>query len=177
MIYKKWGTRPSSVRSKRTWPGYASFVWVAVFILFHIYWAFGGRFGLGDASNPIPPLPTNLSEWIYFYIVIIMFAAGTIAPLATVQSWGRFIPRRIIYIACCIGCVVLILRGGAGFVDDFFRTTDLLPNGITGLTYEQIYGDKHISTYTLWSSRAMDGNFFLGGILYGLAAWFYHSRI
>ena len=51
MIYKKWSTETSSVRSKRTWPGYASFVWVTVFILFHIYWAFGGRFGLGGVSE------------------------------------------------------------------------------------------------------------------------------
>jgi hypothetical protein len=162
------------VRSKRTWSGYAAFVWVTVFILFHIYWAFGGRFGFGDQSNPIPPLPTSLSGWIEFYIIIIMFVAGTIVPLALVQSWGRIIPRRLILIACWIGCVVLILRGGAGFVDDFFRSTGLLPNGLTGLTNEQITGDAYISTYTLWSGRAMDGYFFLGGILYGLAA--YHSR-
>ncbi|WP_373558030.1 DUF3995 domain-containing protein [Paenibacillus sp. XY044] len=146
-------------------------------MLFHIYWAFGGRFGLGDASSPIPPLPTSLSEWIYFYVVIIMFAAGTIVPLATIRSWRRYFTRLMIVIACWIGCVVLILRGGAGFVDDFFRSTGLLPNGITGLTYEQTYGDEHISTYTLWSSRAMDGYFILGGVLYGLTAWFYQSRI
>ncbi|WP_274652858.1 DUF3995 domain-containing protein [Paenibacillus humicola] len=170
MLYGKWEAEKSSVWSKRTWPGYASFVWVIVFLLFHIYWALGGRFGLGNASSPLPPLPTSLSAWIYFYIVIMMFAVGTIVPIAMVQAWGRYIPRRILFMACWMGCTVLILRGGAGMVDDFFRSTGILPNGITGMTYEQIFGDEHISTYTLWSSRAIDGYFFLGGIFYGLAA-------
>jgi hypothetical protein len=165
------------MRSQRTWAGYASFVWVTVFILFHVYWAYGGQFGLGDASDSIPPLPTSSSDWIYFCIIMIMFVAGTIIPLAMVQSWGRFIPRWIILTACWIGCAVLILRGGAGFVDDLFRSTGIMPNGLSGLTYEQMTGDENITAYTLWSSRAMDGYFFLGGILYGLAAWFYQSKV
>ncbi|MGP7818821.1 DUF3995 domain-containing protein [Niallia sp. 01092] len=165
MILKKQGTREIfDERSKRVvWAGYASFIWVTVFILFHIYWYYGGRFGLGDASDSIPPPPTTLSQWIYFYIVIIMFIAGTIVPLATIQFWGRFIPRKIILIACWLGCVILVLRGLAGMVDDLSRSLGLLPTGLTGLTYEQTTGDEHITTYTLWSSRAIDDISFWAG--------------
>jgi hypothetical protein len=178
MILSKQGTTMPIVRSKRTaWAGYASFIWVAVFILFHIYWYYGGRFGLGDASASIPPPPTTLSQWIYFYLVIIMFIGGTIVPLTTVQSWGKLIPREFILIACWLGCMVLVLRGLAGFVDELSRVTGLLPTGLTGLTYEQTTGDAQRTAYTTWSSRAIDGYFFVGGILYGYTAWFFQQKV
>ncbi|WP_236031895.1 hypothetical protein [Ktedonospora formicarum] len=49
------------------------------------------------------------------------------------------------------------------------------------MTYAQITGDSQITAYTLWSGRAIDAYFLLGGILYGFAAWYYqyqfHGRI
>lgn len=162
------------VKEQSVWAGYAAFLWVAVFIAFHIYWAYGGRLGFGDASQPLPPAPTNSVAWIYACVVYALFIGGTLAPLALVQAWGRVLPGWFLLSACWFGSAILTLRALASYLDDLIRFTGLLPNGITGLTYEQIFGTDHVTAYMLWSSAAIDAYFLLGGILYGLAAW--HNR-
>jgi hypothetical protein len=162
------------VKANGVWAGYAAFLWVAVFIAFHIYWAYGGRLGFGDASQPLPPAPTNGVAWIYACVVYALFIGGTLVPLALVQAWGRVLPGWFLLSACWFGSAILTLRALASYVDDLIRLTGLLPNGITGLTYEQIFGTNHVTAYMLWSSAAIDAYFLLGGILYGLAAW--HNR-
>ena len=164
----------SSAQVHRVWAAYAAFIWVVVFIVFHIYWAYGGHLGFGDAHHPLPPLPTNGVEWTYTCIVSALFIGGTLVPLAIAQTWGRFIPSWLLLPACWFGFVILTLRALASYVDDLVRFTDLLPNGITGLTYAQIFGDNHVTTFMLWSSAAIDAYFLLGGVLYGLTAW--HNR-
>jgi hypothetical protein len=42
---------------------------------------------------------------------------------------------------------------------------------LSGLTYEQLLGTAEPSAYTLWSARAIDVYFFLGGVLYATTAW------
>lgn len=174
--YKKRLSDRSPVRTRGAWAGYAAFAWVVVFIAFHVYWAYGGRLGFGDAPHPIPSTPTNLSGWIYACIVYAMFLVGTLTPLAIVQAWGRIVPGWLLLSVCWFGSAILTLRALASYVDDLVRLTGLLPNGITGMTYAQIYGSNHVTAYTLWSSAAIDAYFLLGGILYGLAAWYYRHH-
>lgn len=158
----------------RVWTAYAAFLWVVVFIAFHIYWAYGGRLGFAGASHPLPPAPTNGVEWIYACVVYALFVGGTLVPLVMVQAWGRVIPGWLLLPACWFGSAILTLRALASYVDDLVRFTGLLPNGIAGLTYAQIFGDDHVTAYMLWSSAAIDAYFLLGGVLYGLTAW--HNR-
>lgn len=141
-----------------------------------MYWAFGGRVGLGDASSLLPPFPQSVEAWLFAIIVMGMFVGGIAVPLAMVHSWWRVLPRWMVLAACWIGSIMLVVRAIASFVDDFFRSTGILPNGITGLTDAQITGDSHITAYTLWSGRAIDVYFLLGGILYGVAAWYYWQQ-
>ncbi|MGB0096654.1 MAG: hypothetical protein WBP81_29455 [Solirubrobacteraceae bacterium] len=50
-----------------------------------------------------------------------------------------------------LGCAVLVVRGGAGLIDDLTRTVGLLPNGITGLSHKQTMGAAYYrSTSALW---------------------------
>jgi hypothetical protein len=147
----------------------AAFVWVVVFIAFHIYWAFGGTFGFGNATDAVPHANT-LAKWIFAAVVDIMFFVGTIVPLALYQDWGTRIPTWILAWCSWIGAVILLLRGFSGWVDTFLRGTGLAHNGLTGLTYEQELGIAHPSAYTLWSTSAIDTYFVLGGILFLWAA-------
>lgn len=166
----------SSKKEQTIWAGYASLAWVVVFIAFHVYWAYGGRFGLGDAPALIPPFPQNVAGWLFFLVVIAMFLGGILVPLAMVHAWGYKLPRWVVLSTCWIGSITLMVRACASFVDDFTRTTGLLQNGITGMTYAQTTGASQITANTLWSGRAIDAYFLLGGILYGLAAWYYHKQ-
>jgi hypothetical protein len=110
--------------------------------------------------------------WIFNLVVIAMFTAGLVVPLALVRPWGRKVPRRILLVLAWLGCAVLAARGGAGIVDSLVRVTGVLPRGLTGLSYEQTLGQAHPSSYTLWSGAAIDAYFLIGGILFGVAtAW------
>lgn len=152
---------------------YTVWAWVVVFTTFHVYWYLGGRFGLGDAPNLLPEVsldPFTVAVWA-------MFATGLVLPLAITQRWGRRIPRGLLLAGLWTGCAVLILRGLAGVVDDLLRTSGLAANGITGLTYEQVTGSANPSANTMWSGRAIDWYFTLGGLLFGAAALTYrHTR-
>jgi hypothetical protein len=74
--------------------------------------------------------------------------------------------RRAASVVIRVGCVALVLRGGAGIVDDLTRATGLLSNGITGLSTKQTTGMAHLT----WSGWAIDAYFFAGGLLFGLLA-------
>jgi hypothetical protein len=68
------------------------------------------------------------------------------------------------------GCAVLLLRGLAGVADELLRVTGVAPGGLTGLSREQVTGFAEPSEGVLWTGRAIDGYFTLGGLLFGAAA-------
>jgi Protein of unknown function (DUF3995) len=154
--------------------GRVTFVWVVVFIAFHIYWAFGGKFGFGDATKT-QPKPDTLAKVIFSVVVFGMFAIGTVVPLALYQEWGRRVPAWMLACCCWIGAGLLVVRGFSGVLDTSLRGTGLAHRGLTGLTYEQELGVAHPSAYTLWSGTAIDLYFTLGGILFLVAA-VHHRR-
>jgi hypothetical protein len=149
--------------------GRAAFVWVVVFAAFHVYWAFGGKFGFGDAAATVPK-ERNAATWIFTIVVVGMFVVGTIIPLALYREFGNRIPVRILAWCCWIGGVLLALRGFSGLIDTSLRGTGLVRNGLTGLTYEQELGVAHPSAYTLWSGSTIDLYFAVGGVLFLMAA-------
>ena len=162
---------------RSSWTAYAAFAWTLLFILFHVYWFAGGRFGLGDAPNPIPGPPSSVIGWIFDVVTTAMFVAGLAVPLALVRPWGRDVPRWILLTLTWLGFGVLAVRGAAGIVDDLLRATSVLPGGLTGLSNEQLLGQAHPSAYILWSSSATDAYFLLGGILFALAASTFKSAL
>ena len=107
-------------------------------------------------------------------VVAALFIAGVIATLASVSHWGRLIPHRLLLAALWTGSAILALRGAAGVIDEPLRVTELSPTGLMGLTREQVTGSAHPSTNVLWSGRAIDAFFALGGVLFGLAARAHH---
>jgi hypothetical protein len=151
--------------------GYAAWTWVMAFIAIHFYWYLGGRIG---HPNPLPNASRNVFTVVFTVVVIALFVAGTVVPLASVRPWGHVMPRWMLLSALWAGCAILLLRGGAGVVDELLRVTGLSSTGLTGLTREEVTGLTDPSAAVLWSGRAIDAYFLLGGILFGFAARAYH---
>ena len=67
---------------------------------------------------------------------------------------------------------LLLLRGGAGIIDDLTRATGLLPNGLTGLSTKETTGTAALR----WSGWAIDAYFLAGGIIFGFLAVHYRAQ-
>jgi hypothetical protein len=146
---------------------YAALAWVVVFFAFHIYWYLGGSFA---TPGELPDLiHHSLVGWILEVLVDAAWPLGAWVCLAIARGWPQARMRRAAWIVVWVGCVVLVLRGGAGILDDLARATGLLPNGITGLSTKQTTGMAHLT----WSGWGIDAYFFAGGLLFGLLAYRY----
>lgn len=149
---------------------YAALAWVVVFFAFHIYWYLGGSFA---SPGELPGLiHHSLVGWIVEVLVDAAWPLGAWVCLAIARGWPRGRMRRAASIVVWVGCVVLVLRGSAGILDDLTRATGLLPNGITGLSTEQTTGLAHLT----WSGWAIDAYFLAGGLLFGLLAYRYRPH-
>lgn len=151
--------------------GKRAFVWVVVFEVFHVYWAFGGKIGFGDApDSSMVPGVHNLASLIFAIVTGGMFVVGTIVPPALYRDWGRRIPAWMLAWSCWIAAGLLLLRGVSAWIDTALRGTGLVRNGLTGLTYQQEMGLAHPNLYTLCSTSAIDTYFTAGGVLFLMAA-------
>jgi hypothetical protein len=150
---------------------YLTFAWVIVFDAFHVYWALGGRFGFGDQTDPLPSSDTTGGR-IFGAAVLVLFILGTVLPLALGWEWSRWIPLWVLLTMAWVAAGLLVLRAVLAFIDDAMRTLFGSTTGVSGLTYEQLLGTATPSAYTLWSARAIDTYFLLGGLLYAATAWF-----
>ena len=148
----------------------AAFVWTLAFIACHVYWFMGGRVGFGDQANPIPPAPSSVGSWIFTVVTGGMFVAGLAVPSALAWSWGRRLPRRLLVGLMWAGGVVLLARGGAGWVDDAVRFSGLYDGGLTGLSTKDVLDSAQPTTYTKLSTISIDSIFFIGGLLFAYAA-------
>ena len=128
---------------------YAALSWVVVFFAFHVYWYLGGSFGL---VGELPDLvPDSVAHWIFEVLGLVAWPLGAWVCLAIARGWPRGRMRRAALIIVWLGCAVLVVRGGAGLIDDLTRTVGLLPNGITGLSHKQTMGAAYYrSTSALW---------------------------
>src|SRR6266536_4380665 len=100
-------------------------VWTLAFIALHVYWFMGGRVGFGDQTDPLPGWPSSVGGWIFSVVVDGMWIAGLVVPSALAWPWGRRLPHRLLVRLMWVGAIVLLARGGAGFVDDALRFSGL----------------------------------------------------
>jgi hypothetical protein len=142
---------------------YLALGWVVLFFAFHVYWYLGGSF---VSPGELPGAPHSLVGWIFNVLVVVAFPLGALVCLAIARGWPR---GRLAVAAATIawlGCALLLLRGGAGVLDDLTRATGLLPNGITGLSVKEATGTANPSTYAQLSGWAIDAYFLGGGIIF-----------
>ncbi|KAF4409158.1 DUF3995 domain-containing protein [Streptomyces lycii] len=148
----------------------AAAVWAAVFGAFHVHWALGGTAGLGEGVAL-----DGLSGGMLVYDLVVaglcFLGAWTAAALGrTGRPYDGALSRRLLLTAAWAAAVLLVARGGAGVADDLLRTTGALTHGLSGMTVEEVYGEPRPSAVTLWSMRAVDAYFLLGGLLFARAA-------
>jgi hypothetical protein len=148
---------------------------VVLFFAFHIYWYLGGSFASPGTLPPMSPRTNHLESaagmhafvaWTINTIVDAAWPLGALVCLVVARGWsrGRLVPA--VQGLVWVGCVLLVVRGGAGLVDDVARSTGLLTNGITGLSLQATTGHAHLR----WSDWAIDSWFLFGGIIFsGLA--------
>ena len=146
---------------------YAAFAWVMAFLAWHVVWA---ATGLAIPSTAQHHGSARVLMWVSTVVVLVMVAVGTVLPLALAQAWGGRIPRPVLVSAAWTGCVLLGARGLMGVADDVVRATGILPNGLTGLTMEQVSGTAHPSAWELFAGGITDLLFTCGGLAFGLAA-------
>ena len=153
---------------------YAALTWVVVFFAFHVYWYVGGSFGVGGEGYR--HAPHSVAGWIVEVVAVPAFPLGAWACLAIARGWPHGKMQRAAAIVVWLGCAVLVLRGGAGLIDDLTRAVGLLPNGITGLSHKQTMGAAYYrSASALWSGNVTDAYFLAGGIIFGLLGWRYRQ--
>ena len=159
--------------SRRT-TAYAAFAWVVAFLAWHVVWV---ATGLSIPSNVHHSGTARVLVDLFSAALLAMTVAGTVLPLALAQEWGRRIPRPLLLFAAWTGCVLLGARGLAGVCDDVVRATGLLPDGLTGMTMEQVTGSAHPSAWETFAGASTDVLFLTGGVAFGLAAVAYRPRL
>lgn len=160
-----------AVRSgpRRTCIAWVASSWLVVFLVFHLYWYLGGSFA---SPGKLPDLiPRSAIGWIPTVIVDGGWAVGLLICWAVVRDWrGRRLTRGIA-VLLLVGAAVLLLRGGAGIIDDLARAIGMPSNGLTGLSLKEESGT--ITQSVLWSGRAIDLYFLVGGLTFASLAWSY----
>lgn len=89
-------------------------IWGAVFGALHVYWALGGRAGLGETSAEAEA--AFQQSWFAAYngVVIALTAAGV--ALAIAVATGHFRARRSVAVLLLVAGSALLLRGVVGWV-------------------------------------------------------------
>jgi hypothetical protein len=146
---------------------YTAFAWVLVFLAWHVVWV---ATGLAVPSAAQHHGTARVLMWVSTGVVLVMVAVGTVLPLALAQAWGRRIPRPVLLSAAWTGCALLGARGLMGIGDDIVRATGILPDGLTGMTAEQVSGTAHPSAWEVFAGGSTDLLFTGGGLAFGLAA-------
>jgi hypothetical protein len=164
---------------RTTHAAYTAFGWVVLFFAFHVYWYLGGSFASpGKLPGLVPHWAASASDlrlllgWTSEVIVDGAWPLGALVCLAIARGWAQGRLASVAQALVWVGCVLLLLRGGAGVLDDLARATGLLPNGITGLSLDDTTGHAHLR----WSDWAIDSYFLAGGIIFLLLAVRHRAR-
>lgn len=148
-------TLSSSVRSwSPTWAAYATCLGALVYGAMKVYMAVEGRIGLPGFATSGTTLDHIMLRQLGLVAVDLV---GAVVALATVQSWGRVIPRWLLLTAVW-GICVLVAAGAAGFVLGTLRPVDwtgfagggflvvwAVLWGVTAVSYQRRSHDRHVS--------------------------------
>jgi hypothetical protein len=131
------------------WLAYAAALWAAVFAAFHIIWA-AGWYPLLDAEGARAAFATPW-KWTFDVVVAAMCVIAVPVVLAPAMSWGRYVPRRLIFTLAVIGSALLTVRAAASVVQ---------------IGYFVATGQFRIAIVGIWEPW-----FYLGAILFSLSTW------
>jgi magnesium-transporting ATPase (P-type) len=136
----------------RRWVAHAAALWAAVFAVFHIIWAMGW-YPLLDAEQARLAFATRW-KWVYNAVVAVICLVAVPVALAPVSSWGRHVPRRLIYTLAVVGSTLLVLRVGASLIQlvYFAATREFRVIGV-GIWEPWFYLGAVLFTVSTWLSR------------------------
>jgi hypothetical protein len=151
---------------------YTAFVWVLVFLAWHVVWYVTG---LAFPTSSHFEGAALVLYWVGTILVDVMIVAGCVLPLALAQRWGRRLPRWLLLSAAWTATGILALRGGAGVLDDLLRAFGH-ERGLIGLTTEQTAETSHVTFWVHLSGVTTDVLFTAGAVIFARAALAY-SRL
>ena len=100
--------------------------------LVSLYWAAGGRRGLGTLGEPLERLAhsEDATAAIVISIVTVLKLMGAFLALALIRPWGQKIPRRLLLLAGAVAAAVLILYGAVEILGEaLVETGTIRPSG------------------------------------------------
>lgn len=97
--------------------GYAASAWGCVYGGLQLYWALGGQVGFSSS------VASDLG-FVAGWVSVVLCAIGAVVALATVQSWGRIIPRWLLLGPAWIGAA--FLATSFLYLERYLRITKLL---------------------------------------------------
>jgi len=124
------------------WISYAACVWAVVFAAPHIWWALGIPAGFPGGEDSYRFFMSSSWRVVFDLVVIVLSILAFLIVLALLKPPAQTVRRWVPHTAAWIACVALSFRGVAGMIVD--GTSD-----------------------PFWWPM-----FLLGGILFGLVAWF-----
>jgi hypothetical protein len=151
------------------WAVYAVVAWCVAFGALHLYWALGGNAGLALFSTPDNQTVALTRDPLYMGLtwavgIICVYGAGV--ALATIQTWGRHIPRWIVLTTLWIACGLCLVRGIGNPVQTLLIISGLFP-------FDDITGPSAAAWYRwmLVDAIIFSPWFTLGGLSFGITAW------
>ncbi len=148
--------------ARRWWPGWAAYsagAWALVFAAVHLYWALGGTAGLPHGMS----VDMNPALFVIDVLAVPLSVVGALLALSLVRPWGRLLPRRLLLGSAWAVCALLIVHSAPTLVEGGLVVTGLRDAKPSGLER--------------WSLFVYEPWFFMGGVLYGAAAWGYGRRL
>ncbi len=94
-------------------------------------------------------------------VAIPLCLVGAVFALTLIQPWGRIFPHWFLLIAAWGGCAFLVLHAAP----------TLIEGGLIGVGQLK----KTLSPLDRWDLLIYEPFWLLGGILFGIAAWFYQQ--
>lgn len=150
--------RPAAAAAHAGVAAYAACAWSLAFAAVHLYWALGGTAGLPTGMS----VRANPALFVIAVLAVPLCLLGALLALSLVRPWGLAFPRRLLS-ACGWGVsAVLLFHSGPTLVWGMLVAAGLIDDDPTVLER--------------WSLFVYEPWFFVGGLLYGAAAWRHGRR-
>ena len=154
-------------RFRLVWAGYLAFGWGLVFAAISFYWGSGGMLGVDTVWGSMTMTSTQrttllVAAWLTGFLKVM----GALLGLALVSNWGMRLPQRLIAVLGWGAAGLLTLYGGTAELGEALTATRVIkPAGL--VDWKAL----------LWHLYVWDMSFLIWGILFGLAAWHFTTRI
>jgi hypothetical protein len=157
----------SRMAPRTSLPARLTFAWCMIFAAMSVYWLLGGTVGLSTLANVIQESAAEndpdfrLTTWVTAGLKVL----GGLVALASIQRWGRVIPRTLLLTFLMGAGFLLALYGVAGFVEKA-----LMLSGVIDLPDSMGEGPAR------WYLAFWEPWWILGGVLFLLTANAYQKR-